>query len=280
MDRFEEQLYRGVFLPTDYTEAGQQAFYHALKLAVAARVPLRLAHVDPPDTETTWSRFPKVRETLTRWLDRGELLTSDDLRELGLAVRKSVAKNEDPLEAILKGLKSHEDQLLVVAPRTQQGISGLFHRSMSQELARRSREITLFVPEGCSSFVSEETGRLELRRVLFPTDEAPSPQGALDLMEGLVSLFDLDRVEGMLLHVGTREIYCSRSVHPRWTWSNHRTEGDPVAHIIDFATANDVDLIAMTTEGRHGFSDALRGSVTERVVRQAPCPVLAVHEGS
>ena len=32
----------------------------------------------------------------------------------------------------------------------------------------------------------------------------------------------------------------------------------------------------MATEGRHGVVDALRGSVTERVVRDAPCPVLAV----
>ncbi|HEX2928596.1 MAG TPA: universal stress protein [Candidatus Binatia bacterium] len=32
----------------------------------------------------------------------------------------------------------------------------------------------------------------------------------------------------------------------------------------------------MATEGRHGFVDAVRGSVTEQVVRGAPCPVLAV----
>jgi nucleotide-binding universal stress UspA family protein len=37
-----------------------------------------------------------------------------------------------------------------------------------------------------------------------------------------------------------------------------------------------VDLIIMATEGRRGIVDALRGSVTDRVVRGAPCPVLAV----
>jgi nucleotide-binding universal stress UspA family protein len=36
------------------------------------------------------------------------------------------------------------------------------------------------------------------------------------------------------------------------------------------------DIVAMPTAGRHGLFDALRGSVTERVLRQAPCPVLAV----
>lgn len=279
MDRSEELPFRGVFLPTDYTEAGRQAFFHALKLALVARVPLRLMHVDPPRTETVWTHFPKVRETLTRWLGRSEILTGDDLQELGLAVRKSVAKNVDPVEAVTTALKRRPDQLLVVAPHAHQGMAGFFHRSVSHEVARRSREVTLFVPEGCEPFVRSNDGLLELKRVLFPVDEVPSPRGALDHMERLAELLDLEQVEGMLLHVGKREIYCSRSVHPRWQWSAHKAEGDPVTQIIDFARANQVHLIAMTTEGRHGLGDALLGSVTERVVRQAPCPVLAVNEG-
>jgi nucleotide-binding universal stress UspA family protein len=36
----------------------------------------------------------------------------------------------------------------------------------------------------------------------------------------------------------------------------------------------------MATEGHEGILDALRGSVTEQVVRRAPCPVLAVPAGS
>jgi nucleotide-binding universal stress UspA family protein len=43
------------------------------------------------------------------------------------------------------------------------------------------------------------------------------------------------------------------------------------------AHAQSADLIAMTTAGRHGFLDALRGSTTEQVLEHAPCPVLAVH---
>jgi nucleotide-binding universal stress UspA family protein len=40
--------------------------------------------------------------------------------------------------------------------------------------------------------------------------------------------------------------------------------------------AEDSDLIVMATEGEQGMIDAMRGSVTERVVRGAPCSVLAV----
>jgi nucleotide-binding universal stress UspA family protein len=42
------------------------------------------------------------------------------------------------------------------------------------------------------------------------------------------------------------------------------------------ATAEQADLVAMPTKGHDGFLDVLRGSTTERVVRHAPCPVLAL----
>ena len=52
--------------------------------------------------------------------------------------------------------------------------------------------------------------------------------------------------------------------------------GDVVKSIVDAAIEYDVDLIGMPTAGRHGVLDALRGSMTERVIRHAPCPVFAV----
>lgn len=55
-------------------------------------------------------------------------------------------------------------------------------------------------------------------------------------------------------------------------------EGDAAGVIVDTAAASEVDLIAMSTHGRSGISRWLMGSVTERVLRNAPCPVLAVHD--
>lgn len=52
-----------------------------------------------------------------------------------------------------------------------------------------------------------------------------------------------------------------------------------VAHgITDYATANAIDLIIVGTSGRGVIKKFLMGSVAERVVRTAPCPVLAVRE--
>ena len=50
----------------------------------------------------------------------------------------------------------------------------------------------------------------------------------------------------------------------------------PYAEILDYAAANDVDLIVMGTHGRGAVAHLLMGSVAERVVRTAPCPVLTV----
>jgi nucleotide-binding universal stress UspA family protein len=52
--------------------------------------------------------------------------------------------------------------------------------------------------------------------------------------------------------------------------------GDPVRQITQYAAEKAVDLIVMGTHGRGPVAHMLMGSVAERVVRTAPCPVLTV----
>ena len=52
--------------------------------------------------------------------------------------------------------------------------------------------------------------------------------------------------------------------------------GVPADSIIDYAKEEGCDLIVMGTHGRRGWSRLRFGSVAEAVLRQAPCPVLAV----
>jgi len=63
-------------------------------------------------------------------------------------------------------------------------------------------------------------------------------------------------------------------------WELNARPGDPVDEIVATATAWAADLIVMTTQGHAGVLDALRGSTTERILRRASCPVLAVPAGS
>jgi nucleotide-binding universal stress UspA family protein len=55
-------------------------------------------------------------------------------------------------------------------------------------------------------------------------------------------------------------------------------EGDVMDTILAFAQTRGVDLIVMGTHGRHGLDHILLGSVTEKVLRKARCPVLAVRK--
>jgi len=52
--------------------------------------------------------------------------------------------------------------------------------------------------------------------------------------------------------------------------------GPPHLEIVNFAKENNVDLIVMATHGRGGFSRMFLGSVTEKVLHQAPCPVVTI----
>jgi nucleotide-binding universal stress UspA family protein len=52
--------------------------------------------------------------------------------------------------------------------------------------------------------------------------------------------------------------------------------GEPSHEIVAFAKEQATDLVVVGTHGRTGLTHALLGSVAERVVRKAPCPVLTV----
>lgn len=54
--------------------------------------------------------------------------------------------------------------------------------------------------------------------------------------------------------------------------------GRPARVIVETATSRGSDLVVMGTHGRSGFAHLVLGSVAERVVRTAPCPVLTVRD--
>jgi len=53
-------------------------------------------------------------------------------------------------------------------------------------------------------------------------------------------------------------------------------EGTPFYEIVHYGKEQNIDLIIMGTHGHTGLTHMLLGSVTEKVVRKAPCPVLTV----
>ena len=53
--------------------------------------------------------------------------------------------------------------------------------------------------------------------------------------------------------------------------------GDPTSKILAYAYVEFMDLVVLGAQGQRNLEDYLVGSVTEKVVRKAACPVLVVH---
>jgi nucleotide-binding universal stress UspA family protein len=53
--------------------------------------------------------------------------------------------------------------------------------------------------------------------------------------------------------------------------------GSPAEKILELANKEKIDLIIMGVHGRKGLDRAIFGSVADKVVQSAPCPVLTVH---
>jgi nucleotide-binding universal stress UspA family protein len=70
----------------------------------------------------------------------------------------------------------------------------------------------------------------------------------------------------------------ARKAHPDLTLQTIVEAGDEASVILDTAVDEEIDLIVMATHGRSGISRWMLGSITERVLRHAPCPVLVIRE--
>ena len=72
------------------------------------------------------------------------------------------------------------------------------------------------------------------------------------------------------------EATAQRCLPPDCRRECHVCQGDPHEKLIDVAKQINADLIVMSTHGRGGVAYLMLGSVAERTVRHAPCPVFVV----
>lgn len=265
---------QSIFHPSDFSAASELAFAHALAIALLRKCELSILHAGGGH-DRDWSRFPAVRKTLEQW----QVLAPGSPRaavfeKLGVNIIK-VSTRGNPIRASIDFVDKHQPDLVVLATRGHQGLPLWLKPSVAQAIARRTNAMTLFVPRGCRGIVSID-GNIQLRRVLLPVDHEPSPQEAVIRAVRTAEAFGDEPVEIVILHVNGGDLpRFNRPPSQACTWKETHGEGDVAAAILG-AALKDVDLIIMATEGRQGMVDALRGSVTERVVRGAPCPVLAV----
>lgn len=147
---------------------------------------------------------------------------------------------------------------------------------------------------------------LEIRAILAPTDFSHHAEAALRYACGLAArlgvplhlLHVLPEIlapmgpEPMLVPALPAEYYAdsegqsnaalAQALKPEWGVPP-RVEtavrwGDSVDGVVEYARSQPIDLIVIATHGRTGLGHVLMGSVAERIVREAPCPVLTVRD--
>src|SRR5262249_24609617 len=104
------------------------------------------------------------------------------------------------------------------------------------------------------------------------------PQIAVDGAVSFAKALECHKVTFTLLHVGEEERFPDVVMPERetWRWKKAFKQGHVEHRILQAARECRAAIIGMTTPGHHGLLDALRGSTTERVVRNSTCPVLAL----
>ncbi len=148
-----------------------------------------------------------------------------------------------------------------------------------------------------------------IRRILVPVDFSPCSRSALELAATLATRFDASidvlhvweppayvPIDTALATIGSgppqtlvqiAHAEATEDLEALLVGLDKRSvgeiagrvaSGDPVDVILEAAAAGPYDLIAMGTHGRAGMRHLLMGSVAERVIRRAPCPVLTVRD--
>src|SRR5215475_11096753 len=269
-----------VALLTDFTEASDEAFAHALALALAYKHHFYLLHVKNPERDQEWSSFPQVRETLARWgaID-ADAAQSEVEAKLGIKVAKVEMASEDIPGNILDFTLKHPTNVIVMATRGRQGLDRLQYGSKAEEIFHRTQVLpAIFIGPEARAFVDKSNGQIRLERILIPVADNPSPISSLRTLTNLLAPLDISPEAFQFIHVGDSE--------PKITGASGQplspirvVQGPVEETILRIAQERQADMIAMPTAGRDGWLDALRGSTTEQVLRRAPCPVLAIPTG-
>jgi len=270
-----------VFHPSDFSPASETAFAHALKSALVAKATLTIFHVSP-GREENWTEFPGVRQTLERWGILPMNSPKSAVPKLGIEVKKVIAQDRNPVKSVLGFLEHHPSDLIVLATQQDKGRVQWLENSVAKPVARKSRQMTLFIPAGVEGFVSLQDGSVSLKNILIPVAPVPTAQPAIQAAVRIAQRLNCPTGQFTILYVGDDsempEVNCPEL--PGWEWTKLSQKGDITEVILQTARGMEADLIVMSIEGRQGFLDALRGSHSEQVLRQCACPLLAIPANS
>ncbi|MDZ7309327.1 MAG: universal stress protein, partial [candidate division KSB1 bacterium] len=292
-----------ILFPTDFSRCADQALDHALYLARQNRAELHMLHALVPleyDVNNPGHHFPDPAALTARL----EQIASDRMKA-ALAGRGVDDLQVIPVQrqgisiapTILQYVEEQDIDLIVMGTHGRRGLGHLFLGSVAEEIVREAPCPVLTIRER-----REPRPVDAIRQILVPMDFSEHAREALRYAQHfagsygahlhLLHVFESGALPPFYtgLELAGPEMTTDRKARVERALQQLREEltatGVPVithllegyaAHdIVHFAGQQGIDLIVIATHGLTGFKHLLLGSVTEKVVRHAPCPVFTV----
>jgi nucleotide-binding universal stress UspA family protein len=204
------------------------------------------------------------------------------LRDQGARVR-TVLRMGHPAEVILEVAREERATLIAMTTHGRTGLSHWAFGSVTEKVLRASPIPVLATRSFTAAGVPSSGEELKLKKILIPVSDEDL---SMKIVEPALELARLFGSSATLLHV-CEGAACAVPVPPlKQAFDRFREagldaeplmrQGDPAAQVLEACRESNADLIAMTTHGRAGLSRWLMGSVTEKLLRAAPVPLLIV----
>jgi len=293
-------MYDSVLVPTDGSEHARRAAEHAVSVAAAVDATVHVLSVVDVQAAAGPFNAGGVDEAFVTRLEEESAEAIDAVEAIaeasGLAGVQTAIRRGRPPQAILEYADAQDVDLVAMGTHGRTGIERYVLGSVTEAVVRqaevpvltaratdRSRvadgyEDVLLPTDGSEyAAVAFEHGiaiarafgaRVHAVNVVNVADLTPRPGAAPS--EGVIDSFETAG------ETATAEIATRASAAGLETVTDVR-EGPPARSLLDYADEQGIDLIAMGTAGRTGPSRYLLGSTTERIIRHADVPVLAVN---
>lgn len=282
-----------ILFPTDFSIGAEHAFEHASRLALEFDAELHVLNVMPPNKpapEDPMDYLGLEKENLDTWSDAAHPQVSGNLKVVHARVQVT-----SPPEGIIYYADNHHIDLIVMSTHGRRGLDHFLVGSVAEDVVRHATCPTYTVREAVSPTRSDS-----IRSVLVPIDfssasvlpvtyakELCARRGAdlklLHVVEEAVfpTTYGVDSVAIAVPKILERSrIAMQRLVDstpgPDVRTSTHVLIGHVAKGIVDFIDENGIDLVVMATHGHGGIERLVIGSVTEKVIRTANCPVLSL----
>jgi nucleotide-binding universal stress UspA family protein len=298
--------FRNILFPTDFTPHARAALKYAAAFARSGGGRVVLFSVQSGSVPANLLTMPErvFAEQENHWLLqlRTEVrnLLADPLFD-GLDVEPVIVAGE-PAPEIAKAVRDYDIDLVTVVTHGRKGLSRALWGSTAEEIIAEAVCPVLTIRPPQHDFVEHKAGRSEihLNRVLLSTNFRPSSVAATQVATQLANQTGaelhavyvigdyLDQISVMFPESGLNALARLRTyVQERMGQLSredggraiaHIAEGRPYAEIVRIAAEKDADLVVIGTNVHASLfgGTPVLGSEIERVVRNAPCPVLCV----